>query len=77
MYGHKCEYCDGFVHKRVLKREAFKHRDHFVIIENAPIGICDKCRSRYYHSSLLRRIAEIGANKVSHRLEQVPVAIYA
>jgi YgiT-type zinc finger domain-containing protein len=78
MYGYKCEYCDGTVQERTVDREAFKHRDGFVILEDVPIGVCDKCGSRYYHSSLLRRVQEIAAQiEAPARIEQVPVASFA
>jgi YgiT-type zinc finger domain-containing protein len=78
MYGYKCEYCDGTVQERRVKREAFKHRDGFVILEDVPIGVCDKCGFRYYHSSLLHRVQEIAAQIESPvRIEQVPVASFA
>ena len=59
MYGYRCEYCDGIVREKIVKREAFKHKDGFVILENVPIGVCDKCGRHYYHASLLQRTAEI------------------
>ena len=34
MYGYQCEYCEGTVQPRLIKREAFKHRDSFVILED-------------------------------------------
>lgn len=37
MYGYRCEYCEGTVHPRTVKQEAFKHRDGFVILENVAI----------------------------------------
>jgi len=74
MYGYKCEYCDGIVREKIVKREAFKHKNGFVILEDVPIGVCDKCGTRYYHSSLLRRVGEVAAGKVSAKSEQVPVA---
>ena len=75
MYGYKCEYCDGKVEKRILKREAFKHKLGFVILENVPIGICDRCGSRYYHSSVLKRVEEIASGrKAPERTETIPVA---
>jgi YgiT-type zinc finger domain-containing protein len=78
MYGYKCEYCDGIVQERVVDREAFKHRHGFVILENVPIGVCDKCGCRYYHSTLLHRVEEIAARKKSpERMELVPVAAFA
>jgi YgiT-type zinc finger domain-containing protein len=54
MYGYVCEHCDGVVRERVVDRQAFKHRTGFVIQKNVPIGVCDTCGYRYYHSSLLR-----------------------
>jgi len=78
MYGYKCEFCDGTVRERRVKREAFKHRDSFVILEDVPIGVCDKCGVRYYHSSLLHRVQEVAAATESPtRIEQVPVASFA
>ena len=61
MYGYKCECCDGTVQERRVDREAYKHRDGFVILEDVPIGVCDKCGFRYDHSALLRRVQVIAA----------------
>jgi YgiT-type zinc finger domain-containing protein len=78
MYGYKCEYCDGIVQERVVEREAFKHRHGFVILENVPVGVCDKYGYRYYHSTLLHRVEEIAARKkLPERMELVPVAAFA
>ena len=78
MYGYRCEYCDGIVRERVIDREAFKHRYGFVILENVPIGVCDKCGCRYYHSTLLHRVEEIAARKRSpEQMELIPVAAFA
>ena len=46
-----------------MEREAFKRRTGSVILENVPIGVCDTCGYRYYHSSLLRQVEEIAARK--------------
>lgn len=78
MYNYKCEYCDGIVREKVVKREAFKHKNGFVILEDVPIGVCDKCGTRYYHASLLHRVAEVASGKAaSEKTEQVPVAHFA
>ncbi len=75
MYGYSCEYCKGTVRERLTDREVFRHRDGFVILEDVPIGVCDCCGSRYYHSSLLRRVEEIASGRdVPDRTEAVPVA---
>ena len=78
MYGYKCEYCDGIVREKLVDREAFKHRLGFVILENVPVGICDKCGNRYYHASLLHRVEELANHhKPANRTELVPVASFA
>jgi YgiT-type zinc finger domain-containing protein len=78
MYGYKCEYCDGIVRERWVEREVFKHRDGFVILERVPVGVCDKCGYRYYHSTLLHQVEKIATREKSpERLESVPVATYA
>ena len=78
MYGYKCEYCDGIVQEQIVEREVFKHRHGFVILENVPVGICNKCGYRYYHSTLLHRVEEIATRKkLPERMELVPVAAFA
>lgn len=74
MYGYKCEYCDGIVREKIVKREAFKHKKGFVILENVPIGVCDKCGTRYYHANLLHRVVDVAEGKVAAKSESVPVA---
>ena len=75
MYGYKCEYCEGTVKERIVEREAFKHKSGFVILEDVPIGICDKCGYRYYHSTIVKRIEEITSGKtVPEKTEIIPVA---
>ena len=74
-YGYKCEYCEGKVKEKIVKREAFKHKAGFVILEDVPIGICDSCGYRYFHSSILKKVDEIGSRKkLPERTENVPVA---
>ncbi|MBI4790974.1 MAG: YgiT-type zinc finger protein [Chloroflexi bacterium] len=78
MYGYKCEYCDGTVREKLVKREAFKYKSGFVILENVPVGVCDNCGARYYHASLLHRVAQVASGKATaKRSERVPVAQYA
>jgi YgiT-type zinc finger domain-containing protein len=78
MYGYRCEYCDGIVREQVVKEEAFKHRDGFVILENVPIGVCDHCGYRYYHATLLHRVEEIAQKKrPADHIAMVPVASFA
>lgn len=75
MYGYKCEYCDGVVRERLIEKEVFKHKTGFVMLEDVPVGVCDKCGYRYYHSAILRRIDEIAEGKQApERTEAIPVA---
>ncbi len=52
MYGYQCEYCEGTVQPRLIKREVFKHRDGFVILEDVTIGVCNNCGNRYYSAEI-------------------------
>jgi YgiT-type zinc finger domain-containing protein len=75
VYGYKCEFCDGIVKEQRVEKEAFKHRKGFVILENVPVGICDKCGYRYYHSTILHKVEEIAEGKQApERTESIPVA---
>lgn len=77
MYGYSCEYCEGTVQKRVVKKEVFKHKNGFIMLENVPIGICEDCGYRYYHSTILKRVDEIAEVKKEHRrFEPIPIAQY-
>ena len=78
MYNYHCEYCDGVVREKLVEREAFKHKNGFVILEHVPVGVCDRCGTRYYHARLLHRVAEVAAGQVTlEKIEQVPVAVFA
>lgn len=75
MYGYKCEYCEGTVKELLIEKEVFKHKNGFVMLENVPIGVCDRCGYRYYHSTILRRVEEIAEGKlVPERTVAIPVA---
>ena len=78
MYDYNCEFCEGIVKKKVVRRELFKHRLGFVILENVPIGVCDQCGYRYYHAKLLHRVEAIALKQIPYeRLESVPVVTFA
>lgn len=78
MYDFQCEHCDGRVRERRVEREALRHKGGFVILEDVPIGVCDKCGARYFNASILRRVAEIGrGTAAAQRKVEVPVARYA
>jgi YgiT-type zinc finger domain-containing protein len=74
-YGHRCEWCDGTIHEKILEREVFRHARGFVILEDAPVGVCDKCGHKYYPAALLHRVEEIALNREkAERCETIPVA---
>ena len=75
MYGYSCEYCGDTVKERLVKKEVFKHKNGFIMLEDVPVGICVKCGYRYYHSKILKRVDEIAEGKrVPTRTETIPVA---
>jgi YgiT-type zinc finger domain-containing protein len=69
-----CEYCDGSVKERQVKREMFRIRDKFVILEDIPVGVCDRCGARYYHAAIVHRAHEIARDeRIAEYKEVVPV----
>lgn len=77
MYDFPCEHCSGTVREKRMDREAIRHKSGFVILENVPVGVCDQCGTRYFHASVLRRVAEIGRGSVIPlRTVEVPVDSY-
>ena len=78
MYGYKCEYCTGTVKPRVVEREAFKHKNGFIILENVTIGVCDTCGNRYYSAEIIHAVEDLAnGRKQAERNEQVPVAHFS
>ena len=75
MYGYKCEYCEGTVRAKKVKREAFKHKTCFVILEDVIIGVCDLCGTRYYSADILHAVNDIATGtRPFERTEEIPVA---
>lgn len=74
MYGYRCEYCEGVVRPRLIEREAFKHKNGFIILENVTIGVCDVCGNRYYSADILYTVHEIATGmRKPERTEAIPV----
>ena len=77
MYGFPCEHCKGTVQERRVEREAFRHKEGFVILEDVPVGVCDQCGARFFDASVLRRVAEIGRGMTPPvRTVEVPLDQY-
>jgi len=74
-FGYRCEHCDGTVRPRRVRREAFKHKARFVILEDVTIGVCDACGSRFYTAQTLARVQAVATGAVpAERFDEVPVA---
>jgi len=74
MYGYKCEYCEGTVRAKIVKKEAFKHKSQFVILEDVAIGVCDACGNRYYSADVLHAVHDIATGQIApERFEEVRV----
>ncbi|MFZ9737100.1 MAG: YgiT-type zinc finger protein [Prochlorotrichaceae cyanobacterium] len=74
MFNYQCEYCDGTVQTRTIEREAFKYLNRFVILENVVVGICDKCKNRYYSAETLHAVNEVATGaKLAQKTESIPV----
>jgi YgiT-type zinc finger domain-containing protein len=75
MYDYKCEYCEGMVRPKKVKREAFKHKTGFVILEDVIIGVCDLCGTRYYSADILQAVNDIATGtRPFEKTEEIPVA---
>ncbi len=75
MFNYKCEYCEGTVKAKTVKREAFKHKKQFVILEDVTIGVCDICGNRYYTADILHAVNGIATGvKRPEKTEEVLVS---
>ena len=75
MYGYRCEHCEGIVKAKNVRREAFKHKTGFIILEDVVIGVCDECGSRYYSADILHAVHDIATGiRPFERTEEIPVA---
>lgn len=75
MYGYNCQYCEGTVRAKKVAREAFKHKDGFIILEDVTVGVCDTCGNRYYSADILHRVHELATGRQpAERTTPVPVA---
>lgn len=75
LYDFECEYCHGTVREKRLDREVFNHANGIVILEDVPIGVCERCQAHYYSAAVLKRVESvINGTSPSTREEKVPVA---
>jgi len=77
LYDFGCEYCPGTVRQRIVQREPVSHHRGIVVLENAPIGICDQCGAHYYAAPVLKRVESILTSSTPPaRTLQVPLEAY-
>ena len=57
--------CEGKLTAR-QEREYFRHGGRFVIIEDVPAWVCNKCGERYHHAQVYKKMREIALH--SHQL---------
>ena len=68
-----CEYCDGTVRQRKVIDDYWTD-EGLVIIEDVPVGVCDRCGERYYDARVLQEMARIaGRRGAIERTIQVPI----
>lgn len=72
---YPCDYCNGgLVRREIRDREMIRvAKSEYVILERVPVGICDRCKAKYYHASVLKQ-AEALHDKGARRTVKVPVA---
>lgn len=76
LYGFTCEYCDGTVQQQIIDREPISHHRGIVILENAPVGVCDQCGAHYHAAQVLHRVEAILKSGTSQRTLQVPIETF-
>ncbi len=77
MYDYKCEYCTGTVKERLMGKEVFKYKKGFIMLENVPVGVCDNCKHRYYHASIIKQLDNVAeGNQQDIKIEKIPVGKY-
>ena len=71
--GERCEYCKGRIVGKTVDL-ARKVRGKFVLIENAHVGVCTECGTRYYPANLLKTIEEAARRRQKAKREvRMPV----
>jgi len=75
LYDFPCEYCDGRVRERIVEREPIAHHRGIAVLENVPIGVCDRCGAHFYAAPVLKRIESLLMSPSSRTL-QIPVDTY-
>ncbi len=76
MYDYPCDFCDGRVGERLLDNEMLRVPTlGYVILEQVPVGVCDRCGMRYYDCSVVKRAEDVFRSGGT-ATRPVPVAPY-
>lgn len=78
MYGFPCEYCEGTAQERVIDREPITINRGIVIMENVPIGVCDRRGAHYYAAPVLKQAEAVLKSKDGEvRTVDIPIRPFA
>jgi len=73
----QCEYCTGAIQPKRVTVEHW-YEGTLAIIKNVPVGVCGKCRERYYEAATLEQLDAIARESESAQGRMsVPVATFA
>lgn len=71
-----CEYCGGPVVEKLVS-EYERSGNQLVVIENVPVGVCQRCGERYYLASVVEAMEHIVQTRAApERTIIVPVRQY-
>lgn len=71
--GETCEYCDGTILEKLVTLHR-KVNDHYILIEDVPAGVCEKCGTRYFSANVLKAIEDrIYGHRKADREEMVSI----
>ena len=71
-----CEYCNGGVEERKIRVD-YRTGKKLIVVENVPVGVCEKCGERYYDAKVLRRLETIAKKrKKAEKMILVPIKRY-
>lgn len=74
LYGFACDYCrGGRIEREVRPRELIRvSKSDYVALERVPIGVCTRCKAKYYDACILKQ-AEALHRSGGRRRVQIPV----
>ncbi|HXG19694.1 MAG TPA: YgiT-type zinc finger protein [Methylomirabilota bacterium] len=77
MTGEVCVRCCEGRLDATRGREYFRHGQSFVIIEDVPAWVCNRCGERYHHAHVYKKMRHIAAHsdQITEHV-RVPVAHY-